>query len=109
MFVNSDTITEEAKDVLWETFVLFEGYVFYMVKGKSFYYQIRENELFFNRNKRSITKLTVNMEFEKVIELQKNNMSITDLKNILNFLKFSHSIVKKGINTGFLQNLSKIF
>ena len=85
VFVNSDMVTEEAKEVLWEAFVLFEGYVFYTVKGKSFHYQIEENEIFFDEIEKSVTKSTVNKAFEKAIELQKNNMSITDWKNIACF------------------------
>lgn len=82
IFVNSGMISEEAKDVLWETFVLFQGYVFHTVKGESFHYQIRESEIFFNRKEKSVTKLAVNMAFEKVIELQNENIPITGPKKI---------------------------
>lgn len=82
IFVNAGTVTEEAKDVLWETFVLFEGYVFHTVKGKSFYYWIKGNEIFFNRKEKSVTKATVNMAFEKAIRLQNENITITGPKKI---------------------------
>lgn len=82
VFVNSDMVTEEAKNILWETVVLFQDYVFHTVTEKSFHYQIGEDEIFFNRKEKSVTKATVNRAFEKVIELQKENVLITDQKKI---------------------------
>ncbi len=61
--LKSGVVTEEAKDLLWETLLLFQGYLFYTLKGKSFRYEMRGNEIFFNRKEKSVTKSTVNMVF----------------------------------------------
>ncbi len=81
-FLKSDVVTGEAKELLWETLLLFQGYLFHTVKGKSFCYEVKGNEIFFNRKEKSVTKSTVNMAFEKVMDLQKEGIVITGPKKI---------------------------
>ena len=61
---------QEATDLLWATMCLFEGDTFFTAKGLDFQYQIRGNEMFVSRKEKSITKASVQLAFQKVIELR---------------------------------------
>lgn len=64
----SESFTE---DNLWAALLLFQEYPFYTAKGLKFTYTIRGNEIFFDRKKKSITRATVDLAFQKTIELHR--------------------------------------
>lgn len=64
----SDSFTE---DNLWAAFLLFQEYPFYTAKGLKFTYTIRGNEIFFDRKRKSITRATVDLAFQKTIDLHR--------------------------------------
>ena len=55
---------------LWNALITFEDYPFYTAKGLKFTYCIKSGELFVSRKEKSITKATVELAFEKAIELE---------------------------------------
>lgn len=73
---------EAIEDVLWDTLLLFEGYLFRTVKGNPFHYRINGKELFIDRKEKSVTKSTVNMALRKVIKLQREKKVVTGPKMI---------------------------
>lgn len=54
------------------TIVLFAGYLFYTVKGLTFNYTVKGNEIFINRKEKSITRSSVDVAFYKVIEADRH-------------------------------------
>ena len=72
--------TEHTKDVLWETLTAFAEYPFKTVKGLSFTYTVKGNELFFTRKEKSVTKASVNMAFDTAVRLSKEGTKITGPK-----------------------------
>ena len=60
---------KKAQDYLWNELVLLQSKTFRTVKGLEYTYQIRGNEMFVSRKTKSITKASVNLALEKIIEL----------------------------------------
>lgn len=60
---------ERMKEQLWDTVQLFVGYPFMTVKGLKFRYTVNGNEIMIDRKKKAITRSSVDMAVEKVIEL----------------------------------------
>lgn len=58
-----------AQDLLWDELVKREGHTFRTVKGLEYTYHIRGHEMFVSRKTKSITKASVNLALEKMIEL----------------------------------------
>ncbi|WP_125140057.1 hypothetical protein [Clostridium transplantifaecale] len=56
-------------DNLWNAIVAFAGYPFKTSKGLKFSYTVKGGELFFSRKEKSITRATVDMAFQRVMEL----------------------------------------
>jgi hypothetical protein len=71
-----------AEAALWDTLTLFQDYPFRTAKNLRFYYIIKGNEIFFTRKEKSVTRSTVNLAFEKAMELQKNGIKITGPKKL---------------------------
>ena len=69
-------------DVLWDTIVVFQNYPFKTVKGLRYIYEIRGNEIFFDRKSKSVTRSTVNIALEKVLKLKADNIEIMGPKKI---------------------------
>ena len=61
---------EKAQDQLWDELIRLEGQNFHTVKGLEYTYHIRGNEMFVSRKTKSITKASVNLALEKIIELE---------------------------------------
>lgn len=57
--------------VLWNTLQAFQGYPFQTVKGMKFSYQIKGDELFVSRKEKTITRATVNLALQKVLEQER--------------------------------------
>ena len=64
-----ETEREKAQDYLWNELVLLQSQTFRTVKGLEYTYQIRGNEMFVSRKTKSITKASVDLALEKIIEL----------------------------------------
>ena len=60
---------EPSADNLWNAIVAFQGYPFKTSKGLSFTYKVKGGELFFTRKEKSITRSTVDIAFQKALEL----------------------------------------
>lgn len=60
---------EPSTENLWRSFVAFQGYPFKTSKGLSFTYKVKGGELFFSRKEKSITRATVDIAFQKALEL----------------------------------------
>jgi hypothetical protein len=71
-----------AEAALWGTLTLFQEYPFRTAKNLRFYYIIKGNEIFFTRKEKSVTRSTVNLAFEKAMELQQNGIKITGPKKL---------------------------
>lgn len=56
-------------DLLWDTIVEFQGYLFYTAKNLEFFYIIKGNEMFVTRKDKSITRASVMAAFGKALEL----------------------------------------
>lgn len=54
---------------LWNAIVAFQGYPFKTSKGLKFTYKVKGGELFFSRKEKSITRATVDIAFQKTMEL----------------------------------------
>ena len=54
---------------MWNAIVAFQGYPFKTSKGLSFTYKVKGGELFFTRKEKSITRSTVDIAFQKALEL----------------------------------------
>lgn len=65
-----ETDQEKAQNLLWDELVLWQNQTFRTVKGLEYTYQIRGNEMFVSRKDKSITKASVNLALEKIIELK---------------------------------------
>ena len=63
-----ETEREKAQDYLWNELVLLQSQTFRTVKGLEYTYQIRGNEMFVSRKTKSITKASVDLALEKIIE-----------------------------------------
>ena len=57
------------EELLWNALLMYQGYTFHTIKGLKFTYHIKGNEMFVNRKEKSITKATINMAFQKAVEL----------------------------------------
>ena len=55
-------------DDVWDTMKLFQEYTFYTVKHMKFRYTMTDGEIFVTRKDKSITRSSVNMAINKVIE-----------------------------------------
>lgn len=54
---------------LWETLQVFQDYSFHTSKGLKFVYSIKGNEIFVDRKSKSITRATVELAFQRALEL----------------------------------------
>lgn len=60
---------EKNQEYLWEALKRFAGQPFTTAKGLEFSYTIRGGELFVDRKEKSITRATVDMAFQRAVEL----------------------------------------
>ena len=67
---NMDSIQRE--DILWDAIVKFAGYPFFTMKKLKFTYHVSGYEIFVTRKEKSITRSSVNMAFQKAIDLERN-------------------------------------
>lgn len=80
VMAESENDIEMIEETLWDTLLLFEGYLFRTVKGNPFHYRIKGKELFIDRKEKSVTKSTVNMALKKVLKLQSEDILVTGPK-----------------------------
>lgn len=55
---------------LWNAIVSYEGMVFYTAKGLEYSYTIRGKEMTVSRKKKTVTKASILMAYEKVLEIE---------------------------------------
>ena len=67
--IRQETDRGKAQELLWDELVLRENQTFRTVKGLEYTYHIRGNEMFVSRKTKSITKASVNLALEQIIEL----------------------------------------
>ncbi len=60
---------DPSADALWKTLELLQDETFYTAKGLPFTYAIRGGELFVSRREKSITRATVELAFQKALDL----------------------------------------
>ena len=73
--IKNDTL-KDTNEAMWDALIAFEGYSFQTAKGLRYTYTVKGNELFFSRKEKSVTRASVEMALETVIELQKSNVRI---------------------------------
>lgn len=74
--------SREVRDLLWEAMRLFQDEAFETAKHLEYTYSIRGNEMFVSRKGKSITRSTVNMAFDKALELKEAGLPITGPKKL---------------------------
>lgn len=74
--------TEGLSSLLWETLLLFQGEAFETAKHLEFTYTIKGNEMFVSRRGKSITRATVNLAFEKAMDLKREGIPVTGPKKL---------------------------
>lgn len=67
---NMDSIQRET--ILWDAIVKFAGYPFFTMKKLKFTYHVKGHEIFVTRKEKSITRSSVNIAFQKAIDLERN-------------------------------------
>ena len=67
---NKSRSEEEREEKLWQELIYLQGCLFTTSKGLDFTYKIRGGEMFVDRKGQSITKATVMMAYERVVELE---------------------------------------
>lgn len=79
----------DVEDYLWETVVLFAGYPFKTAKGLKFSYTIKTGrngdlvgELQVDRKEKSITRATVNLAYERALDVQKKEGYVSGPKKL---------------------------
>lgn len=68
---------EEEKELLWKAILLFEDYIFHTQTGLEFSYSMKRNragaitnELYFSRKKKGITRGTIFISYDRIVELR---------------------------------------
>ena len=70
--LQEETDTGQKEDILWDAIVKFAGYPFFTMGNLKFTYHVKGYEIFVTRKEKSITRSTVNVAFQKVVELERN-------------------------------------
>jgi hypothetical protein len=81
----TDQSAADASQQLWHTVVLFENYTFYTAKGLKFRYTVKGQEIFVNRKKKSITRSSVDMAYEKLQDMRVVGESVSGPKKLGTF------------------------
>lgn len=105
----TEAMAEESKEVLeellWSTLTAFEGYPFRTAKGLRFHYSIKDNEIFFSRKEKSVTRATANIALANAVQLQKKGFMITGPKMLRCF--GASYLYPVFIRIGVIQNRDK--
>lgn len=75
---------------IWQLLVENQNKTYYTVKGLAFTYKIKGHEMFVSRKEKSITFATVKKAYERVMELQRNNVYINGPKKMGSFVGGSY-------------------
>lgn len=71
-----------SQELLWDILLLFQDQVFYTAQNLDFVYTIKGNEMFISRKGKSITRSTVNLAFQKALDLQKKGLPVSGPKKL---------------------------
>ena len=74
--------SDKAKELLWNALIEFQQYPFKTAKGLNYHYEIKGNEIFFNRKNKAVTRSTVNIALDTALELKRNNKSVSGPKKL---------------------------
>ena len=66
----------------WEKFCACEGHGFSTIKGLLFTFEVRGNEVFFDRKAKSVTRSTIIRGYRKALELVASGVQITTPKQL---------------------------
>ena len=67
---------------VWDALVKLQHCPYKTVKGLEYTYEIKGNEIFFDRKSKSVTRASVNKALETVIQLRNENIKITGPKKL---------------------------
>ena len=70
------------ENAFWERFVGCAGLEFSTMRGLRFTFEVRGNEVFFDRKEKSVTRATVICGYRKALELLANGVRITSPKQL---------------------------
>ena len=66
----------------WRRFCELAGVTFTTLRGLDYTFDVRGNEIFFNRKEKSVTLATVIQAYRKALELQNSEIEITGPKQL---------------------------
>lgn len=69
-------------DALWESLLKYQGHTFYTAKHLEFTYTIRGKEMFVSRKDKSITRSTIDLAFEKALQVQEKEGGVAGPKKL---------------------------
>ena len=72
--------TEHAKDLLLQIIIAFENYSFKIFKGIRYYYTVKDNEIFFLRKGKFVTRASVDITLEQLLEFKRGITKSPDRK-----------------------------
>jgi hypothetical protein len=70
------------ENAFWEKFVECDGVTFTTLKGLEFSFEVRGNEVFFDRKEKSVTRATVMQAYRKAKELLASGIPVDDPKKL---------------------------
>ena len=76
-----NSISAEEQD-FWRRFREFSGVTFTTLRGLNYTFDVKGNEIFFNRKEKSVTLATVIQAYRKALELQTSGIEITGPKQV---------------------------
>ncbi len=80
-YAKTEHYTNE-ENAFWERFCACEGRGFSTMKGLQFSFEVRGNEVFFDRKAKSVTRATIIRGYRKALELSANGGRIRSLKQL---------------------------
>lgn len=69
-------------DILWSVLLKYQGHTFYTAKHLEFTYTIRGKEMFVSRKDKSITRSTIDLAFEKALQVQEKEGGVAGPKKL---------------------------
>ena len=80
-FAKTELYTADENE-FWERFCACEGRGFSTMKGLKFTFEVRRNEVFFDRKAKSVTRSTIICGYRKALELVASGIQITTPKQL---------------------------
>ncbi len=80
-FAKLEQYTANEND-FWQRFVGYAGHIFTTMRGLEFTFEVRGNEVFFDRKAKSVTRSTIIRGYRKALELKQSGDQITSPKQL---------------------------